>query len=204
MQNKDYFLPGIAALVLAVIFPLYWFNEIWFGSVGWPDALMANITSVNLSDLVFLVIGLLSIYVYLSLRNILNDQLNFKKIDLLLMLLIGVHVIFLATLGLDVAAALLSEQTVLQFQDTFIGIGLTAGVGTMVLFGLLDILIGAVLLKNSENLPTLLKIFALVTLIQGVLEISVIMSFVSLLSFPVSLIILAVYFLRKPESLEVV
>ena len=204
MQNKDYLLPGIAALVLAVIFPLYWFNEIWFGSADRTDALLANITSLNLSDAVFLAIGLLSIYVSLSLRNILNEQLNFKKIDLLLMLLISVHVIFLATLGLDVAAAVLSEQTVLQYQDTFIGIGLTAAVASMVLFGLLDILIGAVLLKNSENLPTLLKIFALVTLIQGVLEISAIMSFASLLSFPVSLIILAVYFLRKPESLEVV
>ena len=204
MQNKDYLLPGIAALVLAVIFPLYWFNQIWLGSVDSADALMANITSLNFSDGVFLAIGLLSIYVYLGLRKILNDQLNFKKIDLLVILVVGVHVIFLATLGLDFTAALLSEQFVLRYQDTFVGISLSMAAGTMILFGLLDILIGAVLLKNSENLPTLLKIFALVTLIQGVLEISVIMSFASMLSFPVSLIVLAVYFLRKPESVEVV
>ena len=204
MQNRDYLFPGIAALVLAVLFPLYWLNEIAWGSFGDPAALIANITSLSFSDAVFLAIELLSIYIYFSFRKILNDQLNFKNIDLLLMLIVGVHFIFLATLGLDITAAILPEQRALHYEDTFISISMVTTIGTLILFGLLDILISAVLLKNSENLPTLLKIFALVTLIQGVLTISIIFSFASLLSYPVSLIILSVYFLRKPESIEVV
>lgn len=204
MQNKDYLLPGIAALVLAIIFPLYWFSQIVSGSVVEPAAIMANINSLSFSDGVFLVIDLLGIYVYLNFRKILNDQLNFKSVDLLLMLVVGVHVIFLATLGLDLMAALLSEQLVLRYEDTFVDVHLITTIGTVILLGLLDFLIGAVLLMNSENMPTLLKIFALVTLLQGLLGVSVIFSFVSVLSFPLSLILLSGYFLRKPESVEVV
>ncbi len=204
MQNNDYLFPSIAAIVLAVIFPIYWLNEFSFSTSSMDAALMENLSTLDFSDAVFLIIGLLSIYVYISLRKILNDQLNFKSIDLLLMLIVGAHVIHIATLGLDLTAITMSYEELQDSRNVFIGVGVATLVGGSVLFGLLDILIGAVLLKNSDKLPTLLKIFALITLIQGVVGVSVIFSFITLLSFPVSLIILAVYFLRKPDTLEVV
>ena len=120
------------------------------------------------------------------------------------MLIIGVHVIFIATLGVDITAAMMPEQQALHYEETFTRISMITTVGILVSLSLLDILIGAVLLRNLESLPTLLQIFALVTVIQGALAISVIFSFIAILSFPISLIILSVYFLRKPESIEVV
>jgi len=204
MQNNDYLFPSIAAIALAVIFPIYWFNEFSFSTSNMEAALMENLSTLDFSDAVFLFIGLLSIYVYIGLRKILNDQLNFKSIDLLLILVVGAHVIHIATLGLDLSAITMSQQGLQEKRDVFLSIGLASLIGGSILFGLLDILIGAVLLKNADRLPTLLKIFALITLIQGVAGVSVIFSFITLLSFPVSLIILAAYFLRKPDSLEVV
>jgi len=57
----------------------------------------------------------------------------------------------------------MTQQGLHENRDAFIGIGLTALFAGNIMFGLLDILIGAVLLKNADNPPTLVKIFALKT-----------------------------------------
>jgi len=204
MQNNNYLFPSIAALILATIFPIYWFGQISFGMPSIEAALMENVSTINFSDAIFLAIGLLSIYVYLNLRKILNEQLNFKSTDLLLALVIGAHAIHILTLGLDLTAVTMTQQGLHENRGVFIGIGLAALFAGNIMFGLLDILVGAVLLKNADNLPTLVKIFALITLIQGVMGISIVFSAATLISFPVSLIVLAVYFLSKPTTIEVV
>ena len=204
MQNNDYLFPSIAALSVAMIFPIYWVNQVSLGVASLEPSLMENFITLGFLDVMFLAIGLLSIYVYLKLRKIFNDQLNFKNVDVLLMLLIGAHVLHIATLGLDLTAASLSMQGVHENRELFIGAGLTIVFGGTILFGLFDLLIGAVLLKHANELPTLIKIFALITLIQGVLGISIVFSPVTLVSFSLSLIILSIYFLSKPESVEVV
>jgi len=203
MQNNNYLFPSIAALILATIFPIYWFGQISFGMPSIEAALMENVSTINFSDAIFLAIGLLSIYVYLNLRKILNEQLNFKS-TLLLALVIGAHAIHILTLGLDLTAVTMTQQGLHENRGVFIGIGLAALFAGNIMFGLLDILIGAVLLKNADNPPTLVKIFALITLIQGVMGISIVFSAATLMSFPLSLIVLTGYFLKKPTTIEVV
>ena len=199
MKNNNYLLPGITAILLSVLFPIYWIQEITLGAFNDNESYFSNIGQLNFSSWVFLSIGLLSIYIYYCFRRILHDQLNFKIIDILLWLMIGISVVFfLGLFLLDVWPASIDSNGLLM------SMGLTISIGSMIIFGLVDITIGIILLRHFDMLPSLLKALAIVSLIQGILELSIIFNFAVIFSFPVYLIILAVYFLRKPEMIEVI
>ena len=202
MQNKDYLLPGVAAIFVAVISPIYWLGMA--ASVGDSDILWQDMMSLGFSDILFASILLLTIYIYLNLKNILNEQLNFNHIDLLVWIYAAINILWVSTLFLDVASAVLPENIVSQNEDTFLNIGLSIGVGAIVILGIIDLLIGILLLAKSTELPTLLKIFAIMSVIQGVLGITLVFAATLIFIFPITMIILAMFFLRKPESLELV
>ena len=202
MQNKDYLLPGVAAIFVAVISPIYWLGMA--ASVGDSDVLWQDMMSLGFSDILFASILLLTIYIYLNLKNILNEQLNFNHIDLLVWIYAAINILWVSTLLLDVASAVLPENIVSQNEGTFLNIGLSIGVGAIVILGIIDLFIGILLLAKSTELPTLLKIFAIMSVIQGVLGITVVFAATLIFIFPITMIILAMFFLRKPESLEIV
>ena len=202
MQNKDYLLPGVAAIFVAVISPIYWLGM--SPSVGDYDILWQDMKSLGFSDILFASILLLTIYIYLNLKNILNEQLNFNHIDLLVLIMVAINILWMSTLFLDVASAVLPENIVTQNEGTFLNIGLSMGIGAIVILGIIDLLIGILLLAKSTELPTLLKIFAIMSVIQGVLGITVVFAATLIFIFPITMIILAMFFLRKPESIEIV
>ena len=202
MQNKDYLLPGVAAIFVAVISPIYWIGM--SSSVGDYDILWQDMMSLGFSDILFASILLLTIYIYLNLKNILNEQLNFNHIDLLVLIMVAINTLWLGTLFLDIASAVLPENIVTQNKDAFLKINLSVGIGAIVILGIIDLLIGILLLAKSTELPTLLKIFAIMSVIQGVIGMTVFLSVTLIFIFPITMIILAMFFLRKPESLELV
>ena len=202
MQNKDYLLPGVAAIFVAVISPIYWIGM--SSSVGDYDILWQDMMSLGFSDILFASILLLTIYIYLNLKNILNEQLNFNHIDLLVLIMVAINILWMSTLFLDIASAVLPENIVTQNEGTFLNIGLSMSIGAIVILGIIDLLIGILLLAKSTELPTLLKIFAIMSVIQGVLGITVVFAATLIFIFPITMIILAMFFLRKPESLEIV
>ena len=173
-------------------------------SVGDSDILWQDMMSLGFSDILFASILLLTIYIYLNLKNILNEQLNFNHIDLLVWIYAAINILWVSTLLLDVASAVLPENIVSQNKDTFFKIGLSVSIGAIVILGIIDFLIGILLLAKSTELPTLLKIFAIMSVIQGVLGITVVFAATLIFIFPITLVILAIFFLRKPESLEIV
>jgi hypothetical protein len=202
MQNKDYLLPGIAAILLAVLNPIYWLGMSQW--VGDSYILGQDMMSLGFSDILFASILLLSIYIYLNLKNILNEQLNFNHIDLLVWIYAAINILWMSTLFLDVAITVLPENIVTQNKDTFLNIGLSMSIGAIVILGIIDLLIGILLLAKSTELPTLLKIFAIMSVIQGVIGITVVFAATLIFIFPITMIILAMFFLRKPESIEIV
>ena len=202
MQNRDYLLPGVAAIFVAVISPIYWLGM--SPSVGNYDILWQDMKSLGFYDILFASILLLTIYIYLNLKNILNEQLNFNHIDLLVLIMVAINILWMSTLFLDIASAVLPENIVTQNEGTFLNIGLSMGIGAIVILGIIDLLIGILLLAKSTELPTLLKIFAIMSVIQGVLGITVVFAATLIFIFPITMIILAMFFLRKPESLELV
>ena len=202
MQNRDYLLPGVAAIFVAVISPIYWLGMA--ASVGDSDILWQDMMSLGFSDILFASILLLTIYIYLNLKNIINEHLHFNHIDLLVWIYAAINILWVSTLFLDVASAVLPENIVSQNKDTFLNIGLSVSIGAIVILGIIDFLIGILLLAKSTELPTLLKIFAIMSVIQGVLGITVVFAATLIFIFPITMIILAMFFLRKPESLEIV
>jgi hypothetical protein len=202
MQNKDYLLPGVAAILLAVLNPIYWLGiSQWAGD---SYILGQDMMSLGFSDILFASILLLSIYIYLNLKNILNEQLNFNHIDLLVWIYAAINILWMSTLLLDVAITVLPENIVTQNKDTFLNIGLSMSIGAIVILGIIDLLIGILLLAKSTELPTLLKIFAIMSVIQGVIGITVVFAATLIFIFPITMIILAMFFLRNPESIEIV
>jgi len=202
MQNKDYLLPGVAAILLAVLNPIYWLGMSQW--VGDSYILGQDMMSLGFSDILFASILLLSIYIYLNLKNILNEQLNFNHIDLLVWIYAAINILWMSTLFLDVAITVLPENIVTQNKDTFLNIGLSMSIGAIVILGIIDLLIGILLLAKSTELPTLLKIFAIMSVIQGVIGITVVFAATLIFIFPITMIILAMFFLRNPESIEIV
>ena len=201
MQNKDYLLPGVAAIFVAVISPIYWLG---MSSPIGDFALGQDMLSLGFSDILFASILLLTIYIYLNLKNILNEQLNFNHIDLLVLIMVAINILWMSTLFLDIASAVLPENIVTQNKDAFLKINLSVSIGAIVIIGIIDLLIGILLLAKSTELPTLLKIFAIMSVIQGVIGMTVFLSVTLIFIFPITMIILAMFFLRKPESLELV
>ena len=125
MQNKDYLLPGVAAIFVAVISPIYW---IGMSSPMGDFALGQDMLSLGFPDILFASILLLTIYIYLNLKNILNEQLNFNHIDLLVLdLWAAINILWMSTLFLDIASAVLPENIVTQNEGTFLNIGLSMG-----------------------------------------------------------------------------
>jgi hypothetical protein len=202
MQNKDYLLPGVAAIFVAVISPIYWLGM--SSPVGDSFVLGQDMLSLGFPDILFASILLLTIYIYLNLKHILNEQLNFNHIDLLVLIMVAINILWMSTLFLDIASTVLPDNIVTQNKDAFLKINLSVSIGAIVILGIIDLLIGILLLAKSTELPTLLKIFAIMSVIQGVLGITVVFAATLIFIFPITLIILAMFFLRKPESLEIV
>ena len=98
MQNKDYLLPGVAAIFVAVISPIYW---IGMSSPMGDFALGQDMLSLGFPDILFASILLLTIYIYLNLKNILNEQLNFNHIDLLVWIYAAINILWMSTLFLS-------------------------------------------------------------------------------------------------------
>jgi hypothetical protein len=205
MKDNDYLLPAVAALILACLFPAYWLIEIISHWSSMEAALWSNMTSFGLVDVLFLFIGMLCVYIYLSIRTLLVDRFNYQGLNVILYIMVAANILFFAgVLGLDLLASILNDSVVLRHKDTLLGMGIFLTFGGLALFGLLDIIIGIFLLRCPVELPNLLKAFAIITLVQGILGLTVLLYFAVILIYPISLIVLSIYLLSKPETIEVV
>ena len=197
-MKRDYLLPGILAIGLAILFPVYW-ALLFITRIESASDVTIFDPQLEFSSWLFLLIGAISIYLYISFKKILNDQLNFKSIDVLLLLMIINTVIFFGGIFLtDIIAYFYNDSA-----WTTAGIHVLS-ISCMVIFGILDIIIGIILLMNYKQIPIYLTILAITSVLLGIFEVTVIFSAASIVIFPIYLIFLAIYFLRKPTSIEVV
>lgn len=200
-MKNDYLLPGIAAIVLAILFPTIVVVEVLnFGEGDWKGALV-GISDWGFAEAMMIVIGLLCVFVVFNFKKILNEQLNFKSIDTPLLILIGISIVFHILLIIFEGLVSFVGQNTSESME-LIATGVTFA--CLVVFGVVDIVIGIILLTKGNELPSILKVLAVISIIQGIFELSVILFFLVILTFPIYMIILAIYFLRKPETIEVV
>lgn len=202
-MKNEYTIAGIAAIVLAILFPsLMVYELITYDAETWKDMLV-DTREWGISNVLFIVAGILAIYVIYNFKKILNEQQNFKSLDVLLWILIVLSAFF--HIVLVVAEGFVGMGEVTGAQATNVGIGLAGlSISTLIGFGIVDIVTGVILIINRHKLPNILTGLGIVSVIQGVFEISILLMGFVIISLPIYMIILSIYFLSKPESIEVV
>lgn len=205
MINKDYMWAGIAAIAAMILFPVYY---IYAASIGWDnptEEFLRSEMALTVNDWIFLGLGMLQIYIYYSLMHILHAHHNFRGVDIVLyMIMITLTLLHGGLFLMDAAATLMGSSLSASVLDLMINAGMALFGGSILVFGILDLLMGIILLRNRKKLSGLVFGFGLVCLLMAPFEMSVIFSFITILAFPVALALLAVVFLRKPAEIEVV
>ena len=204
MINKDYLWAGIAAIAATILFPCYYIYaaSLWENSSTETARVQMALTA---SDWIFLLLGALLVYVYYSLKRILNDHHSFHGIDIpILMTMIMLGLFHGGMFIMDAAATVMWDQLGTSGLDTMVAVTTAMFAGTMLIFGIIDLLMGIILLRNRKKLSGLVFGFGLVCLLMAPFELSVVFSFMTIVAFPVALVLLSVVFLRKPTEIEVV
>ena len=196
---------GIAAISLAILFPLYWVYMISTGVFDSGVNYYQTTLKFGFDDVWFILLGVLSIFVYWNLKKVLDNHLGYSAVGVPITLAIiacGAYTFGLA--GLDAFMSIFSNQVGLNTHKFVLGAQYLIGVGGLIVFGVADILIGALILKNADHDSAVLKVLAIVMIIQGILELTVFLSPLIIGVFPITLIIMSVIFLTKPQAIEVV
>lgn len=205
MNDNNYTLPAISAISLAVLYPVYWFNQYWNISNNPGAHLYGDVSGLNLSDGILLLIGIITIYVYSSIKRFLEERHAYSGANIPLTLLIICTAIFtFGSLSIDLLMHLFGNQLHLPWHNGAITGSMILTFSTLIVFGVLDIVLGVVLLTRSHEFSALLKAFAIITIVQGIMEVTIVLSPITFIVFPVALVIISVLYLKQPEALEVI
>jgi len=200
MNSNKYNLAGWVAIGQTAMFPLV------FG-VGIIQSIIARKAfdysgpSVGPSDLLAIALLAMSIYTIYMLRELLHDHFDYHGIDTLVTLAIWWIVISqLGGIGLKVLMMIIWPMSALGFLILW-GSWMAFA---MITIGVIDIMIGIKLTRQGNVFGDKIKAYAYVTLIAGVLEVTVIGTFLALILVPISSIILAMIFFQQKEEVEFV
>ncbi len=201
MNHSSFIKPGIAAIALAILFPTYWLYFFGAGAHDFEAALATDMTSLSLSDLLFVVIGILEIYLYLSLRRVFKDQLNSSALSVSLLIMSTLVALMHLTVLFDVYLSL--TQTSASAVEAVVSVVTVASIIIMVLYAMTAALFSIFVFINSSASLTL-KGFAGLLLVAALLQMTVLFAFLALFLFPLALVMLSIYFLKEPQTVEVV
>lgn len=205
MFNSNYLKPGAAALVLAAAFPLYWLYVMQMAGSDMQEAYYDNVLRLDSSDLVYLGLGALEIYVLQSLRRLLHDHHNFRGLDALLTLLIANAVLFyFVQLGMDAGLHFYGGQLDSANTQAILELGWFGNIAGVMIFGALGSIASIILLRSGLELTPLLTLFAYVNLLCSLFQLTFVFSFMTIILLPLSMLVLAAHFVQKPEMIEVV
>jgi hypothetical protein len=202
-MKTEHALPGYLALALALLFPVYWVSVLGAGGESLFDTIRDDVMRLNGWDALFVLIGAIEIYLYLSLRTILAQRLNNSLPAVLLLMMAIVVGVFHATVLFDLAFAVgpaFDEST----GDQLVLASMVVGIAGLFVYAVLGLVLAITLLRASAESPTLLKVFAILLLACCVLQFTIVFGFINLALFPVALLVLAAFFLRGEHAVEVV
>lgn len=203
-MNREYMLPGLVAILLAVLYPVFWLSAILTAEgSGLLEIFRSDVTRLDAMDALFVLIGLMEIYVLLSLRRALQQQLN-GGLGAALALGMAIAVALMtATVLFDVTIAVAPGMGEAAL-DLLVRMSAGGFIITGIAIGLSSLILAIALLVRSADSTILLKVFAAVLLIYALLSLSVILAPVACLVYAVALLLLASWFLRGGGEVEVV
>ena len=200
MDGNRYSLAGWLSLVAAVLFPVSFVLGILEAAVV-DKAFGFDGPILGPSDGISVLFTVLAIYALVVFRRFLHDRHQYYGIDGLITLSIAWSVLFqLTSLGIGALAMLAWPNDE--------GVFLVVTLGTLGLFmlaaGVIDLLIGIRLLQAKQQFSELIRVFAVLTLLSGIFEVSILLSPLALLLIPVHFVLLGLILLREREEAEFV
>ena len=200
MSSKRYSVAGWLSIAGAVIFPMAFFVGIIHDIIAKTEFHYHG-PNFGPGDLLFITFTAISAYVLSVFRDLLNERYNTHELDMLINIAIGWVILFqvgsLCLKGIFMALWPVSEESMTIAYLCFMAVAL-------VIIGVIDILIAVKLLKMSGGHNDLLKAYAYVTVVAGILETSVFLSPLSIIMVPMSSVILGMIFLREKGGVEFV
>jgi hypothetical protein len=196
-------LPGYIAIALALLFPAYWIPMLSSGLESFADAYRTDVMQLSAMDLLFVAIGVMEIYIYLSLRRLFQERID-GTLPATLLLLMAITVgVFHATVLFDVVLSVgptLDEP----MRERLVAASAVVMVAALFVYAVLGLVLSIVLLSRRAALPRLLKVFAVLLAVACVLQLTVVGGLLNVVLFPLILSVLAVLFIRGDHEVEVV
>ena len=200
MSSKRYFIAGWLSITGAIVFPMAFFVGIIHDIIA-KSQFHYHGPNFGPGDILFILFTCISVYVLSVFRDLLNDRYTTHDLDLLINITIGWVILFqvfsLCLKGIFMALWPVSKESMTIAYLCFMAVA-------MVIIGVLDILIAVKLLKIDVGQNDLLKAYAYINMVAGILEVSVFLSPLSIILVPVSHVILGMILLREKEGVEFV
>lgn len=199
MNENRYSLAGWLAITQAILFPLSFVIGIVQAIVG-ARAFGIQGPVPGPADLIGVIMTIIGVYVLVMFRRLLQERFDFHEIDMLITVAIWWLVVFqIGGLGLKLLLFAMPYEPILQavLSVSFFAIA-------MVTIGVIDILVAVRLLKIKEQMSDSLLAYVYLTMAAGIAEVSVVLSFLSLIIFPVASVILGIVFFKEKEQAEFV
>ena len=202
-MNRDYALPGYIAVALALLFPVYWISRFAVGDASFEEAFRADVTRLDAWDLMFVLIGVMEIYLYFSLRKLLQERLHGSLPAAVLLLMAIVVGVFHATVVFDLVFAI-GPEFAPGMEDRLVMAAAVVAIAGLFVYAVLGFALSIMLLLPRAESPPLLKLFAALLMACCVLQFTIVFGILNVALFPVVLLLLAIHFLRGDHQVEVV
>jgi len=200
MSTRENFISAAAPALLAVLFPFYWITFLGQSFNGFEEAFKQDLLRLNWRDVLFVLIGALEVFVYISLSKHLKCYLNANAARLLLLMMASLVTLFHLTVVFDIYLAL-TQHNSLSENISFAAMILS--LGSLGIFTLVAAVFSIVSLVNKQ-FPPLLKAFCVLMLLMCILQMTIVLAFTNVFLFPAALLILSIYFVKEREELEVI
>lgn len=201
MKSNFYQWAGMAALALAILFPIYWLGVFGLAIDNYENGFLENITTLDAWDVLFVIIGALEVFVYLALRQSFKDQIEGGLAAVALLVMAALVALFHLTVVVDISLAM---ELLASYSDGLIEFVLIASLVILFLYAAVAFVFAIALLLRFAELSMLMKVFACGVLIMAVFQFTVILGIANIFLFPVLMLLLAVHFWRGEQTVEVV
>ena len=200
MSENRFLGAGWASIAAAGLMPTA-FIVAGIESAAFELGVTHRLVGLGVADFLLLLLGAVGVYVLIELKRLLFERYSYRGLDIIIAVAIAWTVVNYA------------GSFLMQLFFTFVAPGsiVSAEIATTVfwivcigVFGIIDSILGIMLLLQGRRFGIPLLVFAALSLMMGLCGVTVVLSFFSLLLFPIAYIALAVAFLRPHEQLEFV
>jgi hypothetical protein len=200
MSDNRFLVAGWAAIAAAGLMPVA-FIVAGVEEAAFELGVTNRATGLGAADFLLLVFGGVMIFVLIELKRMLYERFSYRGLDVIIVLSIAWTVVNYG------GSFVLQSFFTISTPPTSVSAEIVTTVFWVVcigVFGILDAILGIMLLVQGRRFGVPLLAFAAFSLVMGLCEVTVILSFFGLLLFPVTYIALGVAFLRPQERLEFV